>query len=132
MVLHQSKFCMECQKPKYFHVIFYPTKYYQNRIFNFNYVIEIIMCMIFDINLFWFIIIAHFYNTFINIKLLLICYLWNNMVINVFFLLGNKKRWVKYRSFLSYDFFFINICWNCCRCIYYFITRSYWIINNIC
>ena len=53
-------------------MIFHMVKYYQK--FSFDYVIEVIAWTIFNMNFFKFIIAFHFYNTFINIILLLFFY----------------------------------------------------------
>ena len=48
-------------------MIFHLLKYYQDKVFNFNYVIEIVAGAIFNINFFQFPITIYIYNTFINV-----------------------------------------------------------------
>ena len=49
-VLLQSIFCMKCYKSKYFHITFHLMKCYQNQNLQIYYVIEIIICTIFNTN----------------------------------------------------------------------------------
>ena len=52
MVLNQTKFCMKCHETKYFCMTFHLLKYYLNQNLDFNYVIKIITCAIFNVNFF--------------------------------------------------------------------------------
>ena len=66
------------------------------KVFNFGYIIQIITRTIFNINFLKFIITFHFYNTFINMKLLLIRDLCREMVISVFVLFNTLPDNGKY------------------------------------
>ena len=59
MVLDQSKRCHKCHKLKYFHMTLQLLRYYQNQIFQFNSVIEIITRKIFNTNFFTSLILTY-------------------------------------------------------------------------
>ena len=52
MVLHQTKFCMKYHRQKYFGMIFYSIKYFQNQNHQFDYFIKITKHTVLNINSF--------------------------------------------------------------------------------